>query len=115
MAMTWHAPLQRKAGEAVKNFSVMFNVQADTIEDATKQARAYVQRPSYAPLGIARGQPELHVIEASSHTTLAPLPHLTMRPCKTCGAKLIDDGWVQFCNEECAERDDDDVDADDAD
>ena len=80
-------------------FTVTFNVQADSLDEAVKQAHAYVQTPSYAPCNFLQ-LPALDVTAATN--TLDPLPHLKMRPCNDCGKRFVDDGWAQFCGAECA-------------
>ena len=88
----------------MKRFSVVFVVQADTIEEATKQAKAFLKTPieaSGCPIDNGYHRPTFEVRDDDASRHIEPALHLPMIACKTCGKKLVNDGWVQFCGEEC--------------
>lgn len=89
----------------MKAWVVTFVVQADNHNDAKAQARAYLTQwgPTEKPVGMLVMRPQFSVLQAPlrEDMPIAAMPHLDMTACKTCGKRLIDNGWVRFCSEEC--------------
>jgi hypothetical protein len=87
-------------------WAVTFAVEANDQHEAEAQARAYITTPPYAPrherveFNVALVAPPGHVGELPDVPD-ATAPALRMRPCLGCGKRLVDDGWVRYCREEC--------------